>query len=85
MKRFLLWVSLLSFALTGSAPAQTNDSKTVTPSRSIVPLVNYVLQNGSPQNAEAYLLQPLHLGDQDLPVIQKGWRSRNDEIGRAHV
>ncbi len=81
MKQFLFWFGLLA-AIT-AAHAQTNDSKTIVSSKSITPLVNYVLQNGSQEAAEAYLLQPLQMGSQDLPVIQKGWKSHSD--GMNHL
>jgi hypothetical protein len=83
MKRILLLMNLLLSAAMIVANAQTNESKAVAAPKSISAIVSYVLQNGSTANAEAYLLQPLHLGNQDLPVIQSGWKSRDN--GMNHL
>src|SRR5271154_5287172 len=82
MKCFLFSINLFALAIIATQ-AQTNDSKTVVASKPIAALVNYALQNGSASVAETYILKPLQLGEQDLPVIQQGWKTRDD--GMNHM
>ena len=77
MKPLLIAVSIISTALflSGSeAVAQTNAAARPKP---LLPLVNFVLQNGEPAVCEAYLNRNLQLGDSDLSVTQKGWLGRD--------
>ncbi|HVU08334.1 MAG TPA: hypothetical protein VHG89_07310, partial [Verrucomicrobiae bacterium] len=83
MKRILFLINLFSATAMIAVRAQTNESKTVVTPKPISGIVSYVLQKGSTENAEAYLLKPLNLGNQDLPVVQDGWRTRND--GMNHL
>jgi hypothetical protein len=80
MKRFLLWINLFLFGLLGAMHGQTNIIEAVIHPKPITPLVDYVLQNGSADLAKVYFLQPLHLSDQDLPVINIGWHTHADDM-----
>jgi hypothetical protein len=39
-----------------------------------------VLKERKPDNAEVYILQNLGLGNKDIPVIEKGWKSGGDKM-----
>ena len=41
------------------------------------PLVSFILNQGEAGNSEAYLNRNLQLGDQDLAVVQKGWKGKD--------
>lgn len=58
----------------------TNDGAVPAGEGALAPLVNYVLKEGKPNTAEAYILKNLHLGDKDVAVIQKGWVSHRDKL-----
>ncbi|HEY4415318.1 MAG TPA: hypothetical protein VGO57_06465 [Verrucomicrobiae bacterium] len=77
MKRLLLWLGLILPMPVVFASAQTNNAKVTIHAQSISRMVDYVLTNGSPSLAKIYITQLMHLGDQDVPVIQKGWHTHD--------
>jgi hypothetical protein len=58
---------------TNNAPAPANQM-------TLAPLVSFVLKSGGPSIAESYIIQNLNLGSKNMAVIQKGWKSRNDNL-----
>jgi hypothetical protein len=85
MKRTYSWLSLLMLSFVSGAQADltaTTNGAVPTAQTPLAPLISLVLKKGKPDNAEAYLVQNLNLGHQDLPVIEKGWSSSD---GMVHL
>ena len=83
MKRTCFWLSLLlmSFVLAAQADlTDTNNGAVPAAQKPLAPLISFVLKEGKPDNAEVYILQNLGLGNKDIPVIQKGWKSSSDKM-----
>jgi hypothetical protein len=83
MKRIYFWLSLLIMSFVCSLQADltaTNGSAVPAAQTPLASLISLVLKKGKPDNAEAYLVQNLNLGHQDIPVIEKGWKSSSDNM-----
>jgi hypothetical protein len=83
MKRTCSCLSLLLLGFVSIARADltaTNSSAMPAAQTPLAPLISFVLKNGEPNNAELYIVQNLGLGHQDIPVIQKGWKSSSDKM-----
>ena len=80
-RTFPLSLFLMSFVCVAQAQltATNNPSAPANPN-ALVPLINVVLNEGEPNNAEVYIVQNLGLGGKDIPVIQKGWKSSSDQM-----
>jgi hypothetical protein len=83
MNRTCFWLSLMMMSFASGAQADltaTNNGAVPTAQTPLAPLINFVLKEGKPDNAETYIVQNLNLGHQDIPVIQKGWKSSSDNM-----
>ncbi len=83
MKRTCSCLSLLMLSFVSVVQADltaTNSSAVPATQSPLAPLISYVLKTGEPNNAETYIVQNLNLGHQDIPVIQKGWKSSSDKM-----
>ncbi len=79
-RTFSLSLFLMSLVCVAHAQTATNSPSTPANPNALVPLISLVLTEGEANNAEVYIVQNLGLGDKDIPVIQKGWKSTNDNM-----
>jgi hypothetical protein len=83
MKRTYFCLSLLMMSFVSVAQADltaTNSTAVPATQTPLAPLISFVLKTEEPNNAETYIVQNLNLGHQDIPVIQKGWKSSSDKM-----
>jgi hypothetical protein len=80
-RRFALSLFLVGFICAAHAQLTTSNNPAASANaNSLTPLINLVLDKGKPNNAEVYIVQNLGLGDRDIPVMQKGWKSSSDRM-----
>jgi hypothetical protein len=77
---FPLSLFLLSLAWVAHGQTATNNLPILANPNALDPLISLVLNEGKPNNAEVYIVQNLGLGDRDIPVMQKGWKSSSDRM-----